>query len=258
MNKRKLIAGLLALTMTASLCGCGTAKTEPETAPESVTADSAAAENEESAADSAEQDSAETDPELAEIKKIADAFFKANDAQDYEALAKIYDADLLYYLENEKMGTEEEILQYLKDNSTEAVPIAGQSTSFEISEPECHNEQAEEFNKFFEEMDKQSNSELAKNFHVDGVYIINMNTKGSAATEDSENGVEGEASFDLDLPLAVLHINGEWKCDMAVNLTMSMYNAFSQMGEDFEPFESNAENTEDADASEAAAEEESE
>ena len=76
MNKRKLIAGLLALTMTASLCGCGAAKTEPETAAESVTADSSAAETEDAAADAAEQDSSEADPELAEIKKIADAFFK--------------------------------------------------------------------------------------------------------------------------------------------------------------------------------------
>ena len=246
MNKRKLIAGLLALTMTASLCGCGTTKTEPETAPESVTEESSAAETEESAADSAEQDSAEqesaaVDPELTEIQKIVDAFFKANDEQDYDTLAKIYDADLLYYLENQKMGTEEEVLQYLKDNSTEAVPIAGQSSSFEISEPECQNEQAEEFNKFFEEIDKQSGSELAKNFKVDGVYIINMKTKGSASTEDSDTGVDADLNFDLDLPLAVLHINGEWKCDMAVNLTMSMYNAFSQMGEGFEPFESNAE-----------------
>lgn len=256
MNKRKLIAGLLALTMTASLCGCGAAKTEPETAAESVTADSSAAETEDAAADAAEQDSSEADPELAEIKKIADAFFKANDAQDYEALAKIYDADLLYYLENEKTGTEEEVLQYLKDNATEAVPIAGQSSSFEISEPECHNEQAEEYNKFFEDMDKQSGSEIAKNFNVDGVYIINMKTKGTASTEDSGSGAEENSS--LDLPLAVLHINGEWKCDMAVNLTMSMFNAFSQMGDDFEPFESNAENTEDADSSEASAAEEAE
>lgn len=256
MNKRKLIAGLLALTMTASLCGCGTSKTEPEAAPESVTAESEAAENEASAADSPEQDSEAADPELAEIKKIADAFFKANDEQDYEALAKIYDADLLYYLENEKIGTEEEILQYLKDNTAQAVPIAGQSNSFEISEPECRNEQAEEFNKFFEEMDKSSNTELAKNFHVDGVYIINMKTKGSSAADDS--GAEADAGFDLDLPLAVLHINGEWKCDMAVNLTMSMYNAFSQMDDDFEPFESDADNAADADSSKAPASEEAE
>ena len=137
MNKR-LTAALLALMMTASLCGCGddpvaeepvseTAAVElvtetgtgagtSESSGTETAAASETAEETESAAAETEGEAPASEDELAEVQRVADIFIKASEDHDYEAMLDVYDVALLYYLENGELGSREQYLEFLKKN----------------------------------------------------------------------------------------------------------------------------------------------
>ena len=201
MNTKRLTSALLALMMTASLCACGDdpAAEKPVSDPvevaDSVSVDSAetAAESEtptETQAETSDSDeSADTEKqgaapvnedELAEVQRVADAYFKAMEENDYEALLDVYDVEMLYYLENGEMGDREKYLQYLKENVNEENGSSVHDGNTTFGDPVCANEEAESYNEFFRRFDEQSGkTALAENFKVDGVYNMRMKSGGS-------------------------------------------------------------------------------
>ena len=260
MNTKRLTSALLALMMTASLCACGDdpAAEKPVSDPvevaDSVSADSAetAAESEtptETQAETSDSDeSADTEKqgaapvnedELAEVQRVADAYFKAMEENDYEALLDVYDVEMLYYLENGEMGDREKYLQYLKENVNGENGSSVHDGNTTFGDPVCANEEAESYNEFFRMLDEQSEGKtaLAENFKVDGVYNMRMKSGGSVDTSNStdESGinidlnVSGDFNIEMDIP--ILHINGAWKVDPAIGTTMSFYQMFSDMSD---------------------------
>ena len=260
MNTKRLTVAFLALMMTASLCACGDdpAAEKPVSDPvevaDSVSADSAetAAESEtptETQAETSDSDeSADTEKqgaapvnedELAEVQRVADAYFKAMEENDYEALLDVYDVEMLYYLENGEMGDREKYLQYLKETVNEENGSSVHDGNTTFGDPVCANEEAESYNEFFRMLDEQSEGKtaLAENFKVDGVYNMRMKSGGSVDTSNStdESGinidlnVSGDFNIEMDIP--ILHINGAWKVDPAIGTTMSFYQMFSDMSD---------------------------
>lgn len=260
MNTKRLTSALLALMMTASLCACGDdpAAEKPVSDPvevaDSVSADSAetAAESEtptETQAETSDSDeSADTEKqgaapvnedELAEVQRVADAYFKAMEENDYEALLDVYDVEMLYYLENGEMGDREKYLQYLKETVNEENGSSVYDGNTTFGNPVCANEEAESYNEFFRMLDEQSEGKtaLAENFKVDGVYNMRMKSGGSVDTSNStdESGinidlnVRGDFNIEMDIP--ILHINGAWKVDPAIGTIMSFYQMFSDMSD---------------------------
>lgn len=259
MNTKRLTSALLALMMTASLCACGDdpAAEKPVSDPvevaDSVSADSAetAAESEtptETKAETSDSDeSADTEKqgaapvnedELAEVQRVADAYFKAMEENDYEALLDVYDVEMLYYLENGEMGDREKYLQYLKETVNEENGSSVYDGNTTFGNPVCANEEAESYNEFFRMLDEQTGeTALAENFKVDGVYNMRMKAGGSVDTSNStdESGinidlnVRGDFNIEMDIP--ILHINGAWKVDPAIGTIMSFYQMFSDMSD---------------------------
>ncbi len=225
--KKRLTSALLALMMTASLCGCGddpaaeepvrdiavetaaeAAETEAETA-EVTTAEETAAESADStepapAETAAAEQTAETDnkgaapvskDELAEVQRVADTYFKAMKDGDYEALVDVFDVEMLYYLENGETGSREQYLEFLRDMSDEETGASSiENDNVTIGDPVCANEQAEQYNEFFRKIDELSEgkSKLAENFKVDGVYNMRLQTSGTtaASTSTDESGIK--------------------------------------------------------------------
>ena len=260
MNTKRLTSALLALMMTASLCACGDdpAAEKPVSDPvevaDSVSVDSAetAAESEtptETQAETSDSDeSADTEKqgaapvnedELAEVQRVADAYFKAMEENDYEALLDVYDVEMLYYLQNGEMGDREKYLQYLKETVNEVNDSSVYDGNTTFGDPVCANEEAESYNEFFRVFDYHSEGKtaLAENFKVDGVYNVRMKAGGSVDTSNStdESGinfdfnVSGDFNIEMDIP--ILHINGAWKVDPAIGTIMSFYQMFSDMSD---------------------------
>ena len=260
MNTRRLTAALLALMMTASLCGCGDDPVAEERVSEDVAvmtvttaAETEAAETESSAAETAaaETESAATEitgeapaseNELAEVQRVADIFIKASEDHDYEAMLDVYDVALLYYLENGELGSREQYLEFLKKNEeireeTSEIPL---SVETEYGAPVCANDEAESYNEFFRKVDDISRGEtaLAELFKVDGVYELPLRVNGTndVAGSADDSGIKADFSFtgsmNLEVPVAILRVNGEWKVDPAIGITKGLYDVFMQLGDD--------------------------
>lgn len=258
MNTKRLTAALLAWMMTASLCACGDdpAAEKPVSDPvevaDSVSADSAetAAESEtptENQAETSDSDeSADTEKqgaapvnedELAEVQRVADAYFKAMEENDYEALLDVYDVEMLYHLQNGEMGDREKYLKYLKETVNEVNDSSLYDGNTTFGDPICANEEAESYNEFFRVFDYHSEGKtaLAENFKVDGVYNVRMKAGGSVDTSNStdESGinidfnVSGDFNIEMDIP--ILHINGAWKVDPAIGKLKSFYQMITDM-----------------------------
>lgn len=258
MNTKRLTAALLAWMLTASLFACGDdpAAEKPVSDPvevaDSVSADSAetAAESEtptETQAETSDSDeSADTEKqgaapvnedELAEVQRVADAYFKAMEENDYEALLDVYDVEMLYHLQNGEMGDREKYLQYLKETVNEVNDSSVYDGNTTFGDPVCANEEAESYNEFFRVFDYHSEGKtaLAENFKVDGVYNVRMKAGGSVDTSNStdESGinidfhVSGDFNIEMDIP--ILHINGAWKVDPAIGKLKSFYQMITDM-----------------------------
>ncbi len=273
--KNRLTSALLALMMTASLCACGddpvaeetvsdiavetaaeTAETDADSAAVTTAEQTAAAESETGEPASATQAATENrgaapadEDELAEVQRVAETYFRATKEGDYEALVDVFDIEMLYYLENGEMGTREQCLNYLKEMDPEETGAASiEDGNVTIGDPVCANEQAEEYNDFFKMIDEASGkSKLAENFKVDGVYNMRLQTSGTtdASTSTDESGIkvnlDVSGSFDIGMDIPILRINGQWKVDPAIGLTMSFYQMFSGLADGSTPITINGE-----------------
>ena len=224
MTKKRVTAAILALMMSASLCAC--AKDDPaedsdsksavtteaavteeaeESAPEEAEAEADASEEEESDAPAATG-------EAAEVQKVVDAYAKALAEKDYDTLMDVTAIELIYYLTNGETGDRDAYMQCLKE---QIVSEDGDYSGYTFSAPYLQDEYVEEYKSFFELMDEQSEGEysLADKFKIDRVYATDMKATG----------------ITMDVP--VIHVNGEWKCDPVVSMTMSFFDMFSDMAD---------------------------
>ena len=266
MKKTRLIAGLLALMTVCSLCACGNdassenaaesavqesaAETTAPAAEESEDSDSdadEAAEDTESTANAVIQSSADYEPEapasdeeLAEVKQVLDSFFKANAAKDYDTLAKVYDVDLLYFMDNGKTGDAAKYKEYLQDAAHQGMLTMADPNVYQIDEPLCYNSHAGEYNDFLTTLnDYQEEADLTEHFKIDGLYSARMRTSAQdtqnfANDENDDVDVSGTVSSDIniDTEILIFRINGDWKCDLEVSMAKAFYSMFSGMGDD--------------------------
>lgn len=264
MNNNKLTAAILAALMSVSLCACGTDDPAADTgSKEYVTADTAAAEEqaesetdaaapetdlssadgagagdaEESVSEVSESAASADASELAEVQKVVDTYFKALEEKDYDTLLDVTDVELIYYLTNGELGTREDYITCLKEQVVTGDSSAG---DLEITAPELQDGYIKQYTDFFEQMDELSEGEtaFADTFKIDRVYAVRMKAAGStdmsAASDESDSinfdiSLNGDYSIDIDMP--IIHVNGEWKCDPAVSMAMSLINMFSNMAD---------------------------
>ena len=269
MKKTRLIAGLLALMTACSLCACGN-DASSENAAESAVQESAAetaapAEDEEEASESeADDDSNDagteessintviqssadyqpedpaSDEELAEVKQVLDDFFKANAEKDYDTLAKVYDVELLYFMDNGKTGDAAKYKEFLQDASHQGMLTMADPNVYEIDEPLCYNSHAGEYNDFLVTLnDYQEEADLTEHFKIDGLYSARMrasshDTQDITDDQDDDVDVSGTVSGDIniDTEILIFRINGEWKCDLEVSMAKAFYSMFSGMSDE--------------------------
>lgn len=247
--------------MSVSLCACGIDDPAAETG--SVTEKTAEADTSEAEAAVPEEtdpepESSETDPgpetteeekkeadsgapadaaELDEVQKVVDTYFKALKEKDYDTLLDVTDVELIYYLTNGASGTREDYITCLKE---QVVTGDTSADNLEITAPKLADAYIKQYTDFFEMMDEMSEGETAftDTFQIDRVYAVRMKASGtadaSAASDETDSinfniSVNGDYNIDIDMP--VIHINGEWKCDPAVSMAMSLITAFSSMAD---------------------------
>lgn len=168
--------------------------------------------------------------EAAAAKAAMDGFLKANADKDYAALVQYYDVDLMYYMTTGNMGTEDELIQYLKDQEagTEG-SVFVDYTNAEIGELECYNSMAAELNDFLSsdymkegttDSGETITLDMAENFQIDGMYSFPVSVEASS----------DEFDYSSDMAYSVLHINGEWKVDVTLTLVWSFAQMFEDMG----------------------------
>ncbi len=237
MKHKLVMAGILSMALVLTGCGqaAGTSSTE-ETTPVQTTAETEAettaeteAETEEENAEATGEEPASAD-ELAAVQAAIDGYLKASEEADYASLVKYYDVDLVYYMSEGKLATEEELIAELERMADDGEITVGESAAEgEFGAPVCCNSEAQMYNDFlasdiFSEIEREDGTtytlDMAENFVIDGVYTFNY----SAA------GVEDGMSFDISMDMTVLRINGEWKVDNILSLMM----AFSSMMEDMD------------------------
>ena len=254
---KKTIAALLALLTSASLFGCGdpfaeamlkdvpayefssseaeTAKlTEAESSAASAESENAAESPEpaEESSDAADEAEAASEPEpgseaeLAEIQRVAQAFENAVYDQDLDALIDCMDIDLIYYMQNEKLGTREELIAFEKELFGDKLSKELEKNPERVSvlkDPVYAPEKAEEYNSLLKKCGAISNV-----FHIDDVYLYRIQNQAAAdAGGQAGSGLQfsigmGELAFGMDF--AVIRINGEWKVDSSLPAMVSYWN----------------------------------
>lgn len=255
--KKKTIAALLALLTSASLFGCGdpfaeamlkdvpayefssseaetTKLTEAESAADSAESENAAETPEaaEESTDAADEAEAASEPEpgseeeLAEILRVTRAYEDALYAQDLDALVDCTNMDLLYYLQNNKLGTREELIAFEKEMFGDKLGKSQKQNSEHNSifkDPVYAPEKAAEYNALLEKCGPVSNV-----FHIDSVYLYRIQNQAAAdAGGQAGSGFQfsmgmGDMAFGIDF--AVIRVNGEWKMDTALAAASSVIN----------------------------------
>lgn len=166
-----------------------------------------------------------------------DTYFKALKEKGYDTLLDVTDVELIYYLTNGASGTREDYITCLKE---QVVTGDTSADNLEITAPKLADAYIKQYTDFFEMMDEMSEGETAftDTFQIDRVYAVRMKASGtadaSAASDETDSinfniSVNGDYNIDIDMP--VIHINGEWKCDPAVSMAMSLITAFSSMAD---------------------------
>lgn len=253
MKHRMILAGILSMAMVLTGCGqaADTSSTEENaaatTAPaateapteEETEAETEAATEEETEAESEEEFEEEETPseqpasaeELAEVQAAIDGYRKALEEENYADLVKYYDINVMYYMTTGKLASDEELSAELERQVADGELAAGESAvQGEFGAPVCYNSQAKEYNDFlasdiFSEggfEDENGNTfevNMAENFTIDGVYMFEYSAAG-----DQEG-----MSFDVSMDMAVLRINGEWKVDTGLTMTMALAAMFEGM-----------------------------
>ena len=264
---KKTTAMLLALLMSAALCGCGDPFAEAllkdeslydqfassaETTESAKAADvSETAGNESSAAEetaetpetAGEENTSAPEPgseeELAEVVRVSKQYIQALANNDMELLVDSFDMDLYYYMQNNEPGDREKHLALAQEVFGEKLEShRGNTTEEQIDEfvksPVYAPEKADEYNAFLKKMDEigQGKTAYSNLFYIDGAYLYRIQNQAAAdAGGQAGSGLQfsiGTGETLFGMDLAVLHINGEWKVDAALPILMDMINNMEQ------------------------------
>lgn len=236
MKAKKLTAILLALT-AVSFCGCGDpfakalikdgegletlapsahSTNEPET--ETATAELSEASERETAAEPSESEPEDT---LAEVQRIAREFEQSAYDMDYAAMVDSYAVELLYYMENGRLGSRDEYIALLEktyESQSQIQQNEQTKTAFE-GEPVHMPEKAGEYMDVLRQMNDLGNEyAFTDAFNIDDVYIYRVqagsDTNGAAGDGMQINLGPNDVSVGMDI--AVIHINGQWKVDTTI------------------------------------------
>ena len=247
MHKRNLTAALLALTLTASLCGCGdpyakvllkdnseivtVAPVQETSAAQTETTIKAVTSANDTAAENTNHSAAEpgTDEALAEAKRVLMSVMQAGIEKDAERYADNYCVELLYYMKNGELGDRDKYIEMIKPSIVkDNFPADMQVTEEWFDSIEYCPEKVDEYNDTFRKMDERNDGKYAFSniFHVDGVYIWRVQNQAAAeAGGHAGSGLQiglgtGESLFGMDM--AVIRINGQWKVDISLPMIQTL------------------------------------
>ena len=182
-------------------------------------------ENDESSesGESTESGEATEGDEAAQVQAAIDGYIKAIEEADYTNIVKYYDIELLKYMATGKQYTEDELITELQ-RMTDSGELAVGPMNAELGKPECLNSEAQKYNDFLAsdmlaEIENENGEtvklNLAENYKIDGVYTFRYSAASSGMS--------------VDMDMTVLRINGEWKVDSALTMTMAMAEAFGSL-----------------------------
>ncbi len=161
--------------------------------------------------------------EAAQVQAAIDGYIKAIEEADYANIVKYYDIELLQHMATGKKHTEDELIAEVK-RMADSGELAVGPMNAEIGKPECLNSEAQEYNDFLAsdmlaEIENENGEtvklNLAENYKIDGVYTFRYTASS--------------AGMNVDMDMAVLRINGEWKVDSVLTMTMALAEAFGSM-----------------------------
>lgn len=179
--------------------------------------------------DSQEDSMTEEDPtndeELKKVQELIAEYEKAVKSNDYEAMLKITDIDMLNYISEGKEATDDELLSVLNNNDDpDSIVITADYSEMTFEEPRCYNSFSKEYNDFLSDEMLSTLSDVpndaSSKYKIDGLYMFRM-----TSASDSQS----EMNFSSDMDMYVFRINGEWKVDIGYGFIVDMYKAFSSM-----------------------------
>lgn len=257
---KKLICILTTLSLCLSFTACGTNSSDTadtqsssaetsaaEDASEDESSDEASDESSEESSDeasdeSSEEASDETDGgDLAAAQACFEAYQTAVADKDFDALLKCYDLDILMMMDSWENTETDEPQQFTEDDLREMYQngeitdedVFGTGEVLTYGELEDGNELIPAFEGLLSEMG------AADDISIDKCFLSTVSSSGSVEVEPADGvevEVDDDSSFSMGMPIAVIHVNGEWKVDSALTLMAAFYSAFADMGEDDDDF----------------------
>lgn len=262
MKNKKILAGVLAVTMMLA-AGCAEKEedaknNETASVTEDITAETTASEtaDEPEATEIAEEPSGEetpdieidpgfsmdleepeeetpaSDEELKEVQELVKKYAEAAKTNDYASLVTLTNVDMLQFISTgNDSPSQEELINALKgvsDDTNEMTLVAEPDYSgMTFGEPRCYNSRASIYNDFLssDSITAFSKADAASKYKIDGLYSFKMS--GSSDTQDEDNGFGFSSNVDMDIH--VFRINGEWKVDTGYGMMVDLFNAFSSM-----------------------------
>ena len=224
MKAKKLTAILLALT-AVSFCGCGDpfakALIKDGEGLETLAPSAHSTNEPETETTTAELSESEPEDTLAEVQRIAREFEQSAYDMDYAAMVDAYAVELLYYMENGRLGSRDEYIALLEktyESQSQIQQNEQTKTAFE-GEPVHMPEKAGEYMDVLRQMNDLGNEyAFTDAFNIDDVYIYRVqagsDTNGAAGDGMQINLGPNDVSVGMDI--AVIHINGQWKVDTTI------------------------------------------
>lgn len=224
MKAKKLTAILLALT-AVSFCGCGDpfakALIKDGEGLETLAPSAHSTNEPETETTTAELSESEPEDTLAEVQRIAREFEQSAYDMDYAAMVDSYAVELLYYMENGRLGSRDEYIALLEktyESQSQIQQNEQTKTAFE-GEPVHMPEKAGEYMDVLRQMNDLGNEyAFTDAFNIDDVYIYRVqagsDTNGAAGDGMQINLGPNDVSVGMDI--AVIHINGQWKVDTTI------------------------------------------
>lgn len=224
MKAKKLTAILLALT-AVSFCGCGDpfakALIKDGEGLETLAPSAHSTNEPETETTTAELSESEPEDTLAEVQRIAREFEQSAYDMDYAAMVDSYAVELLYYMENGRLGSRDEYIALLEktyESQSQIQQNEQTKTAFE-GEPVHKPEKAGEYMDVLRQMNDLGNEyAFTDAFNIDDVYIYRVqagsDTNGAAGDGMQINLGPNDVSVGMDI--AVIHINGQWKVDTTI------------------------------------------
>lgn len=267
MKNKKILAGVLAVTMMLA-AGCAEkeeSEKDNETASvtEEITAETTASEaadepevteiaEDPSAAESVsddeipdididpgfsmdleepEEETPASDEELKEVQELVRKYAEAAKANDYAALVTLTDVDMLQFMSTgNDSPSQEELINALKgvtDDTDMTLVSEPDYSGMTFGEPRCYNSRASIYNDFLSSDSITAFSKADAASKYKIDGLYSFKMSGSSDTQNNDNPFGFSSNIDMDLH--IFRINGEWKVDAGYGMMVDLFNAFSSM-----------------------------